>query len=125
MPDIIKKIGVGAGLGIASALFIFFLTKSESLFFKDLFDGYEARSYDARFRIKTADFEEGAIDDVVIIDIDQQSINDLGNYYRWRHTYHGALIDYISQGNPAAIVFDIQFDPEIDPDLDTSFISAT
>jgi len=125
LKDTIKKLAIGTGLGVASAVFVFFLTKSESLFFKDLFDGYEARSYDARFRVKTADFEEGAIDDVVIVDIDQQSINDLGNYYRWRHTYHGKLIDYISQGNPAAIVFDIQFDPELDPDLDTNFIDAT
>ncbi len=90
-----------------------------------MLDGYEYRSYYARFKARTSNFQEESIDTVLIVDIDQQSIDDLGNYFRWFHDYHGELIDYIESGNPKAIVFDILFDPEPDPTHDTSFVRAT
>ena len=50
--------------------------------------------------------------DVIIVDIDQLSIEVLGNYLDWPHAHHGELIDAISSGNAKAILFDIIFDPE-------------
>ena len=44
--------------------------------------------------------EEGSIDDVILIDIDLNSVQEMGNYYDWPHSYHGQLIDVVSSGNP-------------------------
>ncbi|MFQ6031167.1 MAG: CHASE2 domain-containing protein, partial [Dehalococcoidia bacterium] len=98
-------------------------------------DGYEFGSYDARFKAKSAheaqlrvasgDLLEEFIDTVLIVDIDQPSIDKLGNYFRWFHDKHGNLIDYIRSGQPRAILFDILIDPEPDPYLDTAFVNAT
>ncbi|UCH10139.1 MAG: adenylate/guanylate cyclase domain-containing protein [Fidelibacterota bacterium] len=59
------------------------------------------------------------------VDIDQQSIDELGNYFRWYHDLHGEFIDYLSSAEPKAIIFDILFDPEPDPHHDTAFVNAT
>ncbi|MEE9465028.1 MAG: CHASE2 domain-containing protein, partial [Candidatus Neomarinimicrobiota bacterium] len=122
---ILKKALVGAGLGLAAALFLWILTTTKGLFLKEVVDGYEFRSYDTRFKAITSDYQEESIDTVVIVDIDQQSINELGNYFRWFHDKHGTLIDFINSGNPKVIMFDILFDPEPDITHDTAFVAAT
>ena len=63
-------------------------------------------------RSRVDDVEESSIDSVVIIDIEQNSIEGLGNYNDWPHAYHGQLIDVVTSGNPKALLFDIIFDPE-------------
>ncbi|MEE9162257.1 MAG: CHASE2 domain-containing protein, partial [Candidatus Neomarinimicrobiota bacterium] len=135
MPDTLKRLLIGSGLGLLSALFVWSATSVKWSFLKEVADSYEFQSYDARFRAKSSrdaglrlqrgDFLEEFIDTVVIVDIDQASIDDLGNYFRWYHDKHGALIDYIRSGQPRAILFDILFDPEPDPSRDTAFVSAT
>ncbi len=125
MPDRLKQLLTGSGLGVLSALFIWGMTSAEWSFLKEVVDNYEFSSYNSRFRARTSDFQEESIDTVLIIDIDQQSINELGNYNRWFHDQHGALIDYLSSGSPKAILFDILFDSEPDPYNDTAFVNAT
>ncbi len=122
---VLNKALIGAGLGLVSALFLWFITSADWLFLKKVVDGYEYRSYDARFKARTAGTGDESIDSVIVIDINQESIGDLGNYFRWFHDQHGALIDYISAGRPKAILFDILFDPEPDPTHDTAFVAAT
>ncbi|UCD37402.1 MAG: CHASE2 domain-containing protein [Fidelibacterota bacterium] len=102
---------------------------------KEVVDGYEFRSYDSRFRAKNSrdtqlraargDFLEDFIDTVLIVDIDLESIEELGNYYRWRHGMHAELINHISTGEPKAVLFDVIFDAEPDPYNDTAFVNAT
>lgn len=121
----LNKALIGAGLGLVSAFFLWFITSADWLFLKAVVDGYEYRSYDARFKARTADYREESIDTVLIVDIDQQSINELGNYFRWFHDKHGTLIDYISSGHPRAIIFDVLFDAEPDLNRDTAFVAAT
>jgi len=125
MSDRLKQTLIGCGLGLVSALFIWGITVSERSFLTRMVNGYEYRSYDTRFRSRTADFHEESIDTVLIVDIDQQSINELGNYFRWYHDFHGTLIDYLHAGAPQAILFDILFDPEPDLHRDTAFVRAT
>ncbi len=112
MPDIVKRIGIGALIGLVVGLIVAVGTNIDGFFLKSLLDGYEFRSYDARMRARLGDWEESSIDSVVIIDIEQNSIETLGNYKDWPHAYHGQLIDVVSSGNPKAILFDIIFDPE-------------
>jgi len=101
---------VGLALGTAISFFIHWGTRGKNSTLGDLLDRYEYQSYDARMRAKTSGVEEASIDDVVIIDIEQNSVSTLGNYHEWPHAYHGQLIDVVSSGNPDALIFDIIFD---------------
>ena len=109
-----------AGLisGLTLALLIHVLTRTPGLFLTELVQGYEHRSYDDRMRSRASFSEEGSIDDVIIIDIDLSSIEAMGNYYDWPHTYHGQLVDVVSSGSPLALIFDIIFDPKSSYDHD-------
>jgi len=125
MPDRLKQGLIGGGLGFVSALFVWIFTTSSWSFLTPVVDGYEARSYDRRFQARTVGVQEESIDTVLIIDIDVQSIEELGNYFRWFHDRHGDLLKYLKPANPQAILFDIIFDPEPDPNRDTAFVSET
>ena len=125
MPDKLKQLIMGSGLGLLSALFIWGITSAKWSFLTDMIDGYEFRSYDSRFRARSSGSQEESIDTVVIVDIDQESINQLGNYFRWFHDQHGELIDYLADGGARTILFDVLFDPEPDISHDTAFVNAT
>ena len=111
MNDLLKRLGIGVLIGLAVAIIVGIGTQKIS-FIKEVLDGYEFRSYDSRMRANVDAVEEASIDSVVIIDIEQNSIEGLGNYNDWPHAYHGQLIDVVTSGNPKALLFDIIFDPE-------------
>jgi len=111
MNELLKRLGIGALIGLAVAIAVSIGSQKIS-FIKDLLDGYEFGSYDSRMRTRVENVEESSIDSVVIIDIEQNSIEGLGNYNDWPHAYHGQLIDVVTSGNPKALLFDIIFDPE-------------
>ena len=111
MNDLLKRLGIGVLIGLSVAIVVGLGTQKIS-FIKELLDGYEFRSYDSRMRARVDGVEEASIDSVVIIDIEQNSIEGLGNYNDWPHAYHGQLIDVVTSGNPKALLFDIIFDPE-------------
>jgi len=110
MTDQQKKIIMGCTAGLLATLLVHGGTTIPGFFLADLINGYEYKSYDARMKSKAAFSEEASIDDVVIIDIEQNSVESLGNYHEWPHAYHGQLIDVVSSGNPKALIFDIIFD---------------
>ena len=68
-------------------------------------------------------------DRVVIIDIDQRSLeimNDMAGSWPWPRSVHGELIDYLAAQTPRAIAFDILFN-ELDvyrPEHDAAFADA-
>ena len=116
MSDLVKRLGIGGAIGLVVALLIGWGTY-EVPFLKSLLDGYEFLSYDGRMRARTADVEQMSIADVVIIDIDNTSVapqeeGGLGHYFDWPQAYHGRLINTVTSGNPAALIFDIIFDQE-------------
>ena len=116
MSDLLKRLLIGGAIGLASAIFIGW-GSYEVPFIKKLLDGYEFLSYDSRMRARTAGVEQMSIDDVVIVDIDNNSVapieeGGLGHYFDWPQAYHGRLINTVSSGNPAALIFDIIFDKE-------------
>ncbi len=112
MSDLIKRVFIGSLIGLVVGVFVAFSTEIDGFFLTSLLDGYEYRSYDARMKAKSVGVEESSIEDIVIIDIEQNSIEMLGNYYDWPHAYHGQLIDVVTSGKPKALLFDIIFDPE-------------
>ena len=118
MPDMLKRIGIGIVIGLVAGLLIGWGTQIDGFFLKSMLDSYEFRSYDSRMKGKVADVEEASIEDVVIVDIEQNSIESLGRLREWPYAYHGQLIDVVTSGNPRAILFDIIFDPENTYDFD-------
>jgi len=117
MNELLKRLGIGTLIGLFIGLLISFGTNIEGFFLTHLLDGYEYQSYDARMRAGVSGAEEASIDTVVIIDIEQQSTlpveeGGLGRFYNWPQAYHGQLIDVVTSGEPAALLFDIIFDPE-------------
>ena len=111
MNDLLKRLGVGVLIGLAVTMIVGLVVDKLPAVSKFL-DKYEYLSYDSRMKFKVSTVEEASIDTVVIIDIEQNSIEGLGNYFDWPHAYHGQLIDVVSSGNPKALLFDIIFDPE-------------
>ncbi len=112
MPGIVKRVGIGAIIGLVTALLVGWITQLDGFFLKTMLNSYEYRSYDSRMKAKVWGVDEASIEDVVVVDIEQNSIEGLGNYYNWPHAYHGQLIDVLTSGNPKAVIFDIIFDPE-------------
>ena len=110
MTDRQKRILIGLVIGIGSSLFVTHVTRISGFVLTDLIDGYEYKSYDTRMKSRASFSEEASIDDVVIIDIEQNSVESLGNYHEWPHAFHGQLTDVVSSGNPKALIFDIIFD---------------
>ncbi len=76
-----------------------------------IFQRLELMSYDWRMRLKVqqriAERKGGSIDDVVIIDIDEKSVEKLGRVEQWPRNYHARLLQKIQGDNPAAIGFNI------------------
>ncbi|MFQ6673696.1 MAG: CHASE2 domain-containing protein, partial [Fidelibacterota bacterium] len=118
MSELLKRIAIAGAIGLAVGLLIGWGTQVKGLFLKSMLDGYEFSSYDARMKAKASGVQEASIEDVVIIDIEQNSVETLGRFREWPYAYHGQLVDVVSSGNPKAILFDIIFDPENATDFD-------
>jgi len=118
LSDLARRLASGAIIGLVVGILLALGTRVPGFFITSLLDEYEFRSYDSRMKAKAAGTEEASIDSVVIIDIEQNSVLDLGNFKDWPHAYHGQLIDVVSSGDPKAIVFDMIFDPEDRYDYD-------
>lgn len=114
MSPTLKRLLSGTVIGAMVGIFIGIGTHQEAFFLTSVLDKYELNSYDARVRARVADVQEMSLDTIVVVDIDLNSVMELGNYKDWPQAYHGQLIDVISSGNPKAILFDIIFDPEYD-----------
>ena len=100
MSDLLKRVLIGAAIGLGVGIVVGWGTYQVG-FVNDLLDGYEFQSFDARMRAKVVGVEEASIDDVVIIDIEQESVRPveeggLGRYYNWPQAYHGQLIDVVT-----------------------------
>jgi adenylate cyclase len=68
---------------------------------------------------------QGEIDTrIAIIAIDDESVLELGGW-PWSRSVHGALVDTLSEGNPAVIAFDVTFQAASeDADGDAYFVEA-
>ena len=73
MPEILKRVLIGASIGLGVGFAVGWGTYQIG-FINDVLNGYEFQSYDARMRSRVVGVEEQSIDDVVIIDIEQESV---------------------------------------------------
>jgi adenylate cyclase len=113
----LKSLLIGSFAGLGIALFTRF-------FFQDVIDRLENVTYYMRYRWEYSDLSKDRLDDVKkneygihIIDIDDRSMQKMGQYYKWDRSYHAKMIETLNHHFPAAIIFDILFyNPEDDHD---------
>ena len=115
-----KKTLLGAALGLLAALLVLSVTR---FLRSDLFARIEAETLDSRYLAKiaqaSAQRRQAQIEDVVIVDIDQRSLEKLGSYAQWPRSHHAAVIDILHADGAAVIAFDILFmERDADPSLD-------
>lgn len=87
----------------------------------------DAKFYDYYTAESIKENHDETIEDIVIINIDNQSIkNDkLGKFQRWPLSHHADLVDIVSADTPAVIAFDVIFDRERDEEQNRLFVEAT
>ena len=78
-------------------------------FVKKVIDKIELTVYDARFILKDAGANPTTVEDVVIVDIDEKSIDKLGRFSSWPLAYFGNVLTYAAQGGAKSIAFDFFF----------------
>ena len=105
-----KKTLLGATLGVLASVLVLLVTR---VFMPNLFERFEAETLDSRYLAKieqqSAARKGDVIEDLVIVDIDQRSLDKLGLYAQWPRSYHARVIDYLKREGAAVIGFDILF----------------
>jgi adenylate cyclase len=111
----LKSLLIGSLAGLAIALFTRF-------FFQDLIDRLEYVTYYMRYKWEYGELSKAEADQLIknnygihIIDIDDRSMQKMGQYYNWDRSYHAKMIETLNRHFPAAIIFDVLFSqPEDD-----------
>ena len=101
---LIHKLLAGVITGVTAAIIVWLFA---NLILPELFNSFEARTYDHRVSLKIQDGPDQPIDDIVIIDIDGRSESELGRFAQWPHSYYSKLINYLSEGGAAIIGLDV------------------
>jgi adenylate cyclase len=125
--SLFRRTLTGGALGLLAALLVLLLTY---LLEPQLFDAFEAKSLDWRYlgRLKTLwERRQGAtIEEIIIVDIDDRSLEKMGRFDQWPRDYHARLVDYIAGGGARAIGFDVLFmEPDRDAEMDSALVAAT
>jgi adenylate cyclase len=100
-----KKALLGAGLGLLAGAIALFVTGV-----LPAFESFENKTFDLRYQRKLR-YQSGdaKIDDVIIVDIDNRSLEKLGRFQQWPRRYHARVIDYLRAGGASCIAFDMIF----------------
>lgn len=117
----------GTLLGCLAALLVLFFTYVIEY---HLFEAFEAKALDWRYLGRLRHLYEkrqgATIEDIIIVDIDNRSLEKLGRFDQWPRSYHGRIIDYMSGGGATAIAFDVLFmEPDRDAEMDSALVRAT
>ena len=92
----------------------------------NLFYGMQLRSTDFLFRTTSNQEVNWQDNEIVIVAIDDKSLDQLGHFLTWPRTYYADIIDRLTQNNARVIAFDILFSEETpyDEKLATSMKNA-
>lgn len=84
----------------------------------DLFHGMQQQSSDILFKAAALNSGSEPADDIVIIGIDDRSLDELGRFSSWPRSYHAHVVDALAEAGARVIVFDILFsEPSPDDEL--------
>ena len=87
----------------------------------DLFGGLELDSVDARFSVRG---DQAPPDEVVVVEIDDDTFSDLDEQWPFPRSLHGRLIDRLNDAGARAIAYDVQFTEPTVPAEDNALIGA-
>ena len=59
--------------------------------------------------VKIKGYKDNNDSNIIIVDIDEKSLQKLGSYYTWDRSIHAKVIKNLSEGGAAAVAFDILF----------------
>lgn len=117
-----KKALLGAGLGLLAGAIVLLITR-----LLPAFESFENKTFDLRYQRKLS-YQSGdaKIEDIVIVDIDNRSLEKLGRFQQWPRSYHARVIDYLRAGGAACIAFDLLFvERDAKPAEDSLLILST
>ena len=122
-----NKFKAGVILGVIISIVIILITE---IIFPGIFNNFEAKTFDWRYRSKIENLyhqQKGAtIDDIIIIDIDNRSLEKLGRFDRWPRDFHAQVIDYVDSSGALIIGFDILFmERDVNQVTDDHLLAAT
>jgi adenylate cyclase len=116
-----KKFLSGVLAGLATGILVWLLTQ---YVFDQFFFRIESQTYDWRLR-RVVEPPENPIEDIVIIDVDERSIQKLGSYYQWPREYWIKLLSYLGETEVNMVGLDFIFDPNPrHPEEDRAFQQA-
>lgn len=75
----------------------------------DLFHGWELRGTDLLFRVSDFTQDVQSKEKVILVAIDDQSLEQLGLFSSWPRSYHAQMIKMLSDAKAKVIVFDLLF----------------
>ena len=104
----------GLGIGLISAIFIFFLFLIPSL------EIFELDTLDYRFRRRSPRPVSPAI---FLVGIDDSSIKNIG-HWPWPRSYHAQIIEILQEAGASVIGYDVLFSEKTDPAEDQAIKKA-
>jgi adenylate cyclase len=125
--SLLKRALLGAALGLFAGVIVLLITE---LILPKAFRNFEAKTLDLRYPYRLKALKEqrqdANIEDIIIVDIDNRSLEKLGRFQQWPRSYHARVIDYLRAGGASCIAFDMLFN-ERDAKLseDSLFIAST
>jgi adenylate cyclase len=117
-----KKALLGAGLGLLAGAIVLLITRV-----LPAFESFENKTFDLRYQRKLSNQRgDEKIEDIIIVDIDNRSLEKLGRFQQWPRRYHARVIDYLRAGGAACIAFDVLFvERDANPAEDSLLIFST
>jgi len=108
--NMLKRLLIGISLGILTAALVILFTV---ILFPTVFNNFEFQTLDQRYASKINKVEQARdgekIEDIVIVDIDNRSLNKLGRFHQWPRDYYVEITNYLNESGALAIGFDILF----------------
>ncbi len=116
-----KKLVRGLLAGVVTGILVWLVTQ---FIFDQFFFRIESQTYDWRLR-RVVEPPPNPLEDIIIIDIDERSIQKLGSYFHWPREYWIKLVNYLSEANVTIVGTDVIFDPNPrHPEEDQAFQQA-
>ncbi|MBI4304615.1 MAG: adenylate/guanylate cyclase domain-containing protein [Chloroflexi bacterium] len=94
-----------AGIAVASAIGIAFSVASTF----NLFQSLQRNSSDLLFKAAAASREAEPEETIVIVAIDDRSLDELGHLSQWPRSHYSQVLDKISESEARVVVFDVLF----------------
>lgn len=121
--DIFLKVGKMGVISIFLSIFTYFLFFI--IYSLSITNRFELIGLDFLYNFRGEIYEPPK--EIVVVDINEQSLKELGRFGEWPRSYYATVIDYINEGGGKVIGFDILFSEEskIFPEGDNKLAEAT